>query len=215
MINIWLPCAALLFLSMYAQASSIDDCTKFFAAIEKEDFNEVFRLSLQGTRFGACTNAQGENAMHIFAQGSGDENVFAALFYLAKADINAVNSHGKTPLMYAAGKVGSMSGRRLLFCLTPRVNKNAQDRDGNTALHHGAIARNVDFIKELLSWGAKPDIKNLKDQSYQEIPHEEVKPKALTADESDDSQDNFVDLIMVPSKPGINSFEMTEFIRFK
>ncbi|MGI4847077.1 MAG: ankyrin repeat domain-containing protein [Janthinobacterium lividum] len=118
----------------------------------------------RGAYLGPLMNQQC-SALHI-ATADGDEDIVAALL-AAKADVNAADAGGKTPLMYA-GEHGNM---KLVHCLLEQGAAIDQANfDQHTALYLAVAKRRHDVVALLLSRGARV-----------EDPHHNFKPALCAA----------------------------------
>jgi serine/threonine protein kinase/ankyrin repeat protein len=106
-------------------------------------------------RAGLREVAPGEFFRGVFVQSEPDKalQLIGEVLVGAKCDINAADSNGRTPLMYAA-RYGRPTAIQLL--LNAGANMNAQDQDGMTALDLARKLDNGDVIRLLESAGAKP-----------------------------------------------------------
>lgn len=75
------------------------------------------------------------------------------------ADPNARNHAGETPLFSIFSLVGDANAA-ILFLSDERVDVNAQDENGNTALHRAVGWGLIDLVRLLLERGASPSITN-------------------------------------------------------
>lgn len=73
------------------------------------------------------------------------------------ANIDTVDSNGKTPLIHAA-KIGNPRILKIILAHNPRINE--QDNTGNTALMIASQYGQKHVVEQLLQYGADPDLKN-------------------------------------------------------
>jgi uncharacterized protein len=98
---------------------------------------------------------------------SKDEDQKQTLLTNAKVDFKATQNKGATLLHLAVDK-GNVALVKKAIDLG--VNVNAQDEDGNTALHKAAlVAKNDAILKTLIEAGAKKDIKTEFDETAYEL----------------------------------------------
>ena len=84
-----------------------------------------------------------------------------ALLTVAKADPNAKNKKGNTPLYLAATTPERrMKLKVLKQLITAKADTNLANNNGNSPLHAAAGCSNENFIKLLLNAKANPDAKN-------------------------------------------------------
>ena len=116
------------------------------------------------------TDTEGNTALHRAAVAYADnlgEQVPALI--ASRADINATNFQGRTPLHVAVEKIGMWPSNpggpnnAILSLITAKANVNAQDNEGMTPLHVLALA-DTSFRKEatraLLDAGANPNLRD-------------------------------------------------------
>ena len=111
-------------------------------------------------------DALGQSAMHRCAREDAAELCEALLE--AGVDANTRDPQGQTPLMLAA----SLGSLRVVQRLSlAKVQSNALDQLGNSALHHAVNAENarVDLIELLLAMGTPPALKNREGLSASEL----------------------------------------------
>ena len=78
---------------------------------------------------------------------------------IGKADINAKNADGNTPLLVATLRdMGGSHTDIIIELLAHGANPNITDATGYTPLHIAVMKKNKDVVKELLNHGAKADI---------------------------------------------------------
>lgn len=102
-----------------------------------------------------------------------DENVVT--MDIIRAQIEIACSTGNTPLILAclkgaehiddSGRCNRKQREVIDRLLDLNANVNAQNKDGNTALHFAILHRDVALIKKLIQHGAKLDIKNKEGQT--------------------------------------------------
>lgn len=113
----------------------------------------------------ATTDEQGETALMKAAKG-GEAEVVSALLSNG-ADVNSRDKKGLTALLHSLEYVHpeSHDGRKLLpvrteaarrILLAKRLDVNAQNNDGETALLRAIRLENIELIKALLAKGANP-----------------------------------------------------------
>ncbi|KAK4475749.1 hypothetical protein MN116_001010 [Schistosoma mekongi] len=94
---------------------------------------------------------QGATALHYSVQVIPEQidELFDLLINIGKANLNAPDTHGRTPLIWAA-TVGSTHAVELLLKLG--ANLNQKDSHGLTALHCAASRGNLQTIQIILNW---------------------------------------------------------------
>lgn len=120
---------------------------------EMEGYKEPSRGSLDATLFSAVTVGEGDG-----------EHTYGSIWSAITNGANpaATNQNGLTPPMLYVG-VGGHSALSLMQ--NNGANWNAQDCLLNTALHYAAMGGNVEAVRLMLSFGARPDIRNWKGQT--------------------------------------------------
>ena len=102
-----------------------------------------------------CKTTTGVNTLHMAAQGNQPKVINALLYEYECFDINCVDNSGATPLIWAAF-CGSEAAVTFLLA-QPGVNVNAQNAQGETALHltvaNGNNPRPANIVKRLLIKG--------------------------------------------------------------
>lgn len=141
-------------------------CDTFFSAIQEGNFEQVFRLStISSPSYGTCKNNLEQGPLHIFALHNSNEDIYGALLFNAKADPNARDREGKTPLMYAALHNNETAALKLMSTMNPPILLDMQDNDGNTALHHAISRRAIGIMDKLMEFRADQEILNKADMS--------------------------------------------------
>jgi ankyrin repeat protein len=85
------------------------------------------------------------------------EPASVAQLLAARADVNARDEHGRTPLLRAV----EQGHRGIVKMLTGAgADVNAADTVGNTALHRAALNQHVSLVGDLLAAGARADVAN-------------------------------------------------------
>ncbi|KAH8863376.1 Ankyrin repeat domain-containing protein 50 [Schistosoma japonicum] len=94
---------------------------------------------------------QGATALHYSVQVNPEQidELFELLINIGEANLNAPDTHGRTPLIWAA-TVGSTHAVEVLLKLG--ANLNHKDSHGLTALHCAASRGNVQTIQIILNW---------------------------------------------------------------
>ena len=110
---------------------------------------------------GNSRDSNGWTPLH-YAASRGFQKVLFLLLH-GKSNINAVTMYQQTPLILAAMNGHDCCVKALLYfadhtCLS--LDLNAQDSDGNTALHHASLAGYDAIIESLLEYKAKVTLKN-------------------------------------------------------
>lgn len=93
-------------------------------------------------------------ALHEAAE-SGDALQVRKLLHLDSADVNAKDQHGCTPLHIVRN---TETAKRILA--DRRMDLNAEDNDGRTALHYAVLKRRLDVIRSLLEAGADKSLED-------------------------------------------------------
>jgi len=81
----------------------------------------------------------------------------AELLLASKADVNAKDSNGDTPLLYAAGEEHKDVAELLL---ANKADVNARNSNGWTPLHEAAMDGQKDMVELLLAHGADINARN-------------------------------------------------------
>ena len=115
-------------------------------------------------------DTEGNTALHRAAVAYADnlgEQVPALI--ASRADINATNFQGRTPLHVAVEKIGMWPSNpggpdnAILSLIAAKANVNAQDNEGMTPLHVLALADTsfrIEGIRALLDAGANPNLRD-------------------------------------------------------
>lgn len=126
-----------------ATAGSYED---FFAAVRSGDGRSIRQLMERGFDPNA-RDPQGQTALHLALRDQ-TPAVAEALWASPALDIDAVNTHGETPLMLAALK-GELEWVRKLLARGAKV-----DKAGWTPLHYAATGPEPQIVALLLDRGA-------------------------------------------------------------
>ena len=150
---------------------------KLMQAIEKNDFKSVKKLVKAGADVNETVVSSSPNYLFFISQrlyleglsrgmkgefvyvtplhASADRANIKVLKYLKKkkANIEAGDSDGKTPLMYALRNPGGEE--YALMLLKKGANFRAVDAAGNTALHYAAFGGNMEGVKMVIGGGVK------------------------------------------------------------
>ena len=117
------------------------------------DLDTARALLRKDAALAAAKDANGETALHSALFGGGKEMV--ELLLANKADVNAANNRGHTPLHNAAmSPLTSKEVAELL--IAHKADANAKDKHGNTPLHAAASNGSVNVAEVLL--GVKADV---------------------------------------------------------
>ena len=101
-----------------------------------------------------CADAHGKTALYMAAQLDNVANVDIASLLLARgAQVDSAGKWGVTPLMLAA-KLKMMPEAMVTLLLDHGADIERQDKDGQTALHHGAGKGRLGACQILLARGA-------------------------------------------------------------
>jgi ankyrin repeat protein len=109
---------------------------------------------------GASPDARdGEGRPPLVSAILGNSVALVGLLLESKADVNAIDEHGWTPLHFTADEVLPQMASLLL---AKNADPNVRDDEGNTPLHRAVFsARGRDEVVRLLRKnGAKDDVKN-------------------------------------------------------
>jgi ankyrin repeat protein len=109
---------------------------------------------------GASPDARdGEGRPPLVSAILGNSVALVGLLLESKADVNAIDEHGWTPLHFASEEVLPQMASLLL---SKNADPNVRDDEGNTPLHRAVFsARGRDEVVRLLRKnGAKDDVKN-------------------------------------------------------
>ena len=121
---------------------------------------EILGLLLDaGAKLDPQQKKSGETALHMAVKGRHDDPRCVDILLTAGADKEAKDIYGKTPLLWAAQFEFLEITKALL---QKGANVNAQDLEGNTAIH---LANSTRLIKALAEAGALIDAKNASDQT--------------------------------------------------
>ncbi|MBD8527275.1 ankyrin repeat domain-containing protein [Pseudomarimonas arenosa] len=124
----------------------------------------------------------------MYAAANGDAAMLMRLLALG-FDARQVDASGATALMHAAkqGKAATVSA------LLARSDIDAQDREGNTALHHAAsgLRKNRTAMRVLVEAGAALDIKNSRGQTALERYEVALDIKNRRARDPQDAQEDY------------------------
>jgi ankyrin repeat protein len=133
--------------------SKNDDFTLTFLLLKFDDIDVNIKSS------------DNSNLLHKLNFGSSRNAVQVARILIEKeVDINQSNDFGKTPLIQS---VESSDTEKALFLMgLPKIDLDAQDLNGNTALHLAATCQNVRLICRLLIHGASSKIQNNEHKSF-------------------------------------------------
>ena len=113
--------------------------------------------------------------MHLAVKSS-DSSVSLPLLR-HKANIEATNNKGRTPLHEAAHR-GEVYAIQILF--KAQANINAADNKGNTPLHIAAKKCHIDAVKYLLNQGANRSLTNKeRKKPYDLVPNRQAELKQL------------------------------------
>ena len=111
---------------------------------------------------GADPNVADVNGVNAFYLAVQCEAISLTAYLVAKeCDVNVVTK-GATALHWIVRHRYNVSMVRTLLAL--RINPNAQDDEGNTALHHACMQNKVAFVSTLLKHGVDWNIVNAKGQ---------------------------------------------------
>jgi len=138
--------AFLLLWSSYAICGEIHD------AVTNNDGTKVKELIKQNPNLVFSKNENGFTPLHL-AVTNGYTDIVKYLL-TTKADVNARNSYGGTPLHLAAMVKGQHS-EIVEMLLSHGADVNAPDAHGLTPLHYAALVDNQDAVKSLSDHGAK------------------------------------------------------------
>ncbi len=109
-------------------------------------------------------NLNGESLLHIAARN----NQIIPLIFLSKIlYINDLDNFKQTPLIYTV-KYNSKSCFEFLLRLR-NIDLNAQDEEGNTALHLTVLNEEIFMVYKLLMKGARYNLKNKKGSNSYEL----------------------------------------------
>lgn len=128
---------------------------------------EIVKLLLN---FGAnprITTSSGESSLTLACMQE-NFNIVEKLI-IAKADVNEVDGHKRTPLLKAARHNSKKEIMELL--LKHGARHDLADEEGNTPLHFAAMRGTVEVAKFLISLGANPNAKNNQDLVPYEVAH--------------------------------------------
>ncbi|GHT91615.1 hypothetical protein FACS1894122_04320 [Alphaproteobacteria bacterium] len=140
-----------------AAASIQDDTTMLIRAIPSFK-PKTLRLSLASTEYNnKSIEYQNESTEKLHEAMYGEDNGAIVRLLNAKADPNAKNQTGKTPLGMAI-TLKKLDAMRIL--LEHGANPNAPNENGDTMLHMALESGNIGAVKVLLEHGANPNVPN-------------------------------------------------------
>jgi len=125
--------------------------TAVHVAVE-EAYTHILKVLLEFNPNLELEDGEGEKPLHACAFNNQPEA--ARLLLDAGADINCKNLKGNTPLMIA-GALGHYSLLEIL-ATHPKINIQAEDFAGKTALHHALVSHRTKSVIILLDAGADP-----------------------------------------------------------
>jgi len=125
----------------------------FLKAVKDRDGSKATELlRADGSTVANFTDDKGDGALHIVVARRDDE--WLGFMLGNKADPNAQNRAGDTPLILAA-RVGYLDGANLLLRTGAKVD--LANRLGETPLIIAVQQRNAALVRQLLEAGANPD----------------------------------------------------------
>lgn len=150
--------AGMLAIGAPALAQSYSPGYLFLKAIEKGDGNEVVALLQKhsNTLVDASDITTGETALHISLKNmkKGADTTWLRYLIQNKANVNARDKKGVTPLMFAAQN-GLVDAVDTLIKAGARVD--IPDSTGETPLIAAVHRRDIPMMRSLLAGGADPD----------------------------------------------------------
>lgn len=109
-------------------------------------------------------------AVELMQKALDDGKIRHALVGIEKGgDINFTDCQGQTPLMLAAFKATPKAIALMELLIQKGANLDAQDRNGDTALHYCIHNKNVAGAVVLLKAGANPAIQNKHGHSAEDL----------------------------------------------
>jgi hypothetical protein len=135
-----------------------------FIEYEIPFFNAIFQNDIKGVQTSIATgfdvNTKDKNNMTALHVAVEFENLeIAKLLLQNKADINAQDKDGKTPLMYAVDGITENFEAVKLF-IKSGAKLETRDKEGNTALLIASDGYSKEIVEYLLKAGANPNVKN-------------------------------------------------------
>lgn len=104
--------------------------------------------------------SNGSEAALLYAVDSGNADIVKFLLGAGRGNVNARNKMGRTPFLLAA------KDRQFdivtVLCESPKLNPDAQDNKGMTALHEAVGCNSLAMVDVILARGANPGLTNQK-----------------------------------------------------
>jgi len=147
---------ALAFLSLAGCANVPVQEDPMFFAVVKCDSRKVQALVEKQPDLAFTKSTKGATPLHIAAAVVGCEKV-AEVLLANKADINARNDVGNTPLHIAEI---SANKEMAALLISKGADVNARNTGGDTPLHIAAAVGHADMVESLLAKGANANAKN-------------------------------------------------------
>lgn len=144
-------------LSLMVMWRSVAVCGEIHEAVKGNESVKVKDLIRQNPDLVANKDEDGFTPLHL-AAANGYQQIVEFLLS-TKAEVNARDNAGSTPLHQAAAAEGH-SGDVLELLLAHGAAVNAADRQGLTPLHYATLANNRDAVKVLLKHGANANAKD-------------------------------------------------------
>ena len=146
---------------LYENGAAVDRSMKIgqtplFWAVCEGNFDVAKFLIEKGAGFDGSIAGDGQTALHVAADH--DDCKMAEYLISKRADVNKVNKHGDTPLMFAARK-----GSKNVVSLFIKSNADLEKEDswGETALTNGIMnLRGSSMMDLLIDFGANLNLKN-------------------------------------------------------
>lgn len=137
--------------------SSLAFCGEIHEAVKNNDIAKVKELIKSSPDLVFSKDENGFTPLHL-AAANGYRDMVEFLL-TTKAEVNATDNAGSTPLHQAAVAEGN-NADLIETLLAHGANVNTVDKLGLTPLHYATLANNVDAVKSLLSHGANPNAKD-------------------------------------------------------
>jgi ankyrin repeat protein len=148
---------------------------KFFKALKNGSIESANELIEQGCDVHKLTDLEQWTYLHKMLTSPSfnieDSSILKSIqFLLDKGlDVNAIDSYGNTPLLYAV-RQRNVDGIRLLLENGADKLIEHENLEGVSALRMSFIGKNYSFdiVKELLGFGADPDKKNIQGKTVRD-----------------------------------------------
>lgn len=158
----------------------------------KNDHTEVARVLLEDAKANTEVEDDAGNTATSYAARQGNLKCLELLASRG-ANLDHPNRRLCTPFMAA---VLNCRGAILDVMLKKKINVNATDSAGNTALHYAAKCGYTSLIRQLINAGVKPDTRNLDGKKAEDVSLNDSVTRAFRSDGSVTDQDD--ELLLSP-----------------